>query len=435
MRGPPGIARGAGRRLIRRQSRLPPVPVAGPVQRPWTAVRPAPCGRRARSPGRARALPLPPWRAAASGRRRPAEDPAALEAIIDAVQRHLSDTVDALVVRTRPKEIARRSRPTPRSAPKTSSAPTTVSRVPRHRCRGRRRRAPRRARRRAAPGRRAGLASGGDLDLERHPPGTRARRPPAAVPDLPRPGAGVVDGEAGSGARPPASSSPPRPRSAVGWPGQLCGDRRARATGAGGRPRPVRPEDRAEVDSRSPLVLLRERDLHAVPAPVETDKTASACDRPTVTAPRRAATPATPPGGQRAAARLTCCAPFPASGATRSPPRTHVERHGDLVAFPLPRTPVLLVNALTARTGDAGRPPRLRQAPRAVRRARPGHRRGPADRRRRHWRPAAGSPSPPSITGTRPPSRSRPRPPAGSCGNSRRRARKPWTSTAPRSPR
>jgi adenylate kinase len=37
------------------------------------------------------------------------EDPAALEAIIDARRRHLSDTVDELVVRTRPKEIARRS--------------------------------------------------------------------------------------------------------------------------------------------------------------------------------------------------------------------------------------------------------------------------------------------------------------------------------------
>jgi adenylate kinase len=37
------------------------------------------------------------------------DDPAALEAIIDARRRHLSDTVDELVVRTRPKEIARRS--------------------------------------------------------------------------------------------------------------------------------------------------------------------------------------------------------------------------------------------------------------------------------------------------------------------------------------
>ena len=37
------------------------------------------------------------------------DDPAALEAIIDARRRHLSDTVDELVVRAHPKEIARRS--------------------------------------------------------------------------------------------------------------------------------------------------------------------------------------------------------------------------------------------------------------------------------------------------------------------------------------
>jgi hypothetical protein len=37
------------------------------------------------------------------------DDPAALEAIIDARRRHLADTVDELVVRAHPKEIARRA--------------------------------------------------------------------------------------------------------------------------------------------------------------------------------------------------------------------------------------------------------------------------------------------------------------------------------------
>lgn len=37
------------------------------------------------------------------------DDPAALEAIIDARRRHLANTVDELVVRAHPKEIARRT--------------------------------------------------------------------------------------------------------------------------------------------------------------------------------------------------------------------------------------------------------------------------------------------------------------------------------------
>jgi phosphoenolpyruvate carboxylase len=37
------------------------------------------------------------------------DDPEALERIIDARRRHLSDTVDELVVRAHPKEIARRT--------------------------------------------------------------------------------------------------------------------------------------------------------------------------------------------------------------------------------------------------------------------------------------------------------------------------------------
>lgn len=37
------------------------------------------------------------------------DDPEALEAIIDARRRHLADTVDELVVRAHPKEIARRT--------------------------------------------------------------------------------------------------------------------------------------------------------------------------------------------------------------------------------------------------------------------------------------------------------------------------------------
>ena len=72
-------------------------------------MRPGACGRRASRQRRAVPYLCRYGERPASGGANLPEDPAALEAIIVARRRHLSDTVDELVVRTPPKEIARRS--------------------------------------------------------------------------------------------------------------------------------------------------------------------------------------------------------------------------------------------------------------------------------------------------------------------------------------
>ena len=100
------------------QSRSPPGRGTCRARALWTAGggaapvdgRPPPPGDRARSPGR---VPCPTFARMGADQRAGGEslpeDPEALEKIIDDRRRHLAQTVDELVVRAHPKEIARRS--------------------------------------------------------------------------------------------------------------------------------------------------------------------------------------------------------------------------------------------------------------------------------------------------------------------------------------